>query len=108
MAILNAGAPLKVAHVISAMNFGGVESIALDFIRRLPEGAIRSSVYCTGEELTGRLEEFVEAADGFVHCPYRPPRRLDFIRHLTAAFRRDGIEAVLSYSFGNHAWIRWP
>lgn len=98
-------APVRVAHVIGAMNFGGVEAIALDLLRRLPSGIIRSNVYYIGEALPGRRHEFEEAAERFVHCPYRSPHRVNFIRRLSAIFRQDHVESVLSYSFGNHAWI---
>lgn len=87
------------------MNFGGVEAIALDLLKRLPSAAVLSNVYYVGEELTERHQEFEEAADRFAHCPYSSPHRVGFVRRLSAHFRHDDIESVLSYSFGNHAWI---
>ncbi|HEX8847110.1 MAG TPA: glycosyltransferase [Pyrinomonadaceae bacterium] len=98
-------APIRVAHVIGALSFGGVEAIALDLLRRLPSETVRSNVYYIGEELTERRREFEEASERFVHCPYRSPRRVNFVRRLSATFRQDDIDSVLSYSFGNHAWV---
>jgi glycosyltransferase involved in cell wall biosynthesis len=97
--------PVRVAHVIGALTFGGVESIALNLMRRLPSDVINSDVYYIGDTLTDRKREFEDAAASFVHCPYHSPRRLDFILRLSAAFKKNQVEAVLSYSFGNHAWI---
>lgn len=98
-------APVRVAHVIGALGFGGVEAIALSLLQHLPSTTFQSSVYYTGEHFTERREEFEKNAAQFVHCSYRPPHRLDFIRRLSIRFRQDEIDSVLSYSFGNHAWI---
>lgn len=97
--------PVRVAHVVGALTFGGMESIALNLMRRLPPDAVHSNVYYIGDSLAERRQEFEEVAGRFVHCPYRSPRRLDFIRRLSKAFRHDRVKAVLSYSFGNHAWV---
>lgn len=97
--------PVRIAHVIGALTYGGVETVALNLLHRLPHDVARSNVYYIGEELTDRRNEFESASERFVHCPYRTPHRVDFIRRLSAVFRQDGIESVLSYSFGNHAWV---
>lgn len=96
---------MKVGHVIGALGYGGVESMALHLLRRLPTDRIRSIVYYTGEEQSVRFGEFSDAAVRFHHCPYYPPHRIDFIRRLATVFRKDPVDAVLTYSFGNHAWI---
>lgn len=97
--------PIIVAHVLGALNFGGVESIALELLRRLPCESIQSNVYYIGDSTTERRQEFEEVTRRFVHCPYRSPYRVNFIRRLSATFRRDKVRAVLVYSFGNHAWV---
>ena len=99
------GTSIRVAHVIGALDYGGVEGIALDLLKRLSAEAIESNVYYIGEELTGRQREFVAAAAKFEHCAYSRRRRAAFIRRLAEAFRRDAVDAVLSYTFGNHAWV---
>jgi len=97
--------PVKVAHVLGALNYGGVESLALDLLHRFPGNVIQSSVYYIGERLTERQRDFAGAAAEFVHCPYVPPHRIRFIRQLAMKLRQSGVDAVLSYSFGNHAWV---
>lgn len=87
------------------MVYGGVETKALNLLRRLPSDSIQSNVYYIGESLNGRRDEFEDAAAKFVHCPYIPHKRVDFIRRLSKAFRHDSINKVLSYCFGNHTWI---
>jgi len=96
---------VRVAHVLGALNYGGVESNALHIIRNLPGEAIESRVYYIGRDLTARAREFEAASAGFTHCPYSPPHRLGFTYRLARCLRRDGIEALLCYSFGNHAMV---
>lgn len=98
-------APVRLAHVLGALTYGGVESITLDLLRRLPRDAIQSSVYYIGEELTERKREFEDVAAEFIHCPYFSPHRINFIRRLAGRLRQGDINVVLSYSFGNHAWV---
>ena len=97
--------PVRTAHVIGALNYGGVETCALNLLRELPRSLIESRVYFTGEALTDRAQEFARAAAGFKHVPFITPHRVRFIRRLAESFRADRIEAVLCYSFGNHAWV---
>ncbi len=97
--------PVRVAHVIGALNYGGVETCALNLLMNLPRPLIESRVYFIGESLTGRRIEFEEAACDFQHVPYVSPHRLRFMKRLAKALREDRIDTVLCYSFGNHAWV---
>src|SRR5437588_8365178 len=95
---------VRVAHVLSSLDHGGVESLTLDLLRHFPP-EIHSIVYYIGEQLTERRTEFEDSAAEFVHCPYLSPHRINFMRRLSARFRLDDVDAVLCYCFGNHTWV---
>lgn len=94
----------RVAHVLSALNYGGVESNALQLIGNLPAES-ESRVYYIGREPSQRVREFEAMGTAVTHCPYFPPNRLSFARRLARCLRQDRIEALLCYSFGNHAAV---
>ena len=93
--------PVRIAHVVGALDYGGVETNALNLIRYLPPDEFISSVIYTGESESARKEDFEKLA-AFAHCPYIPGGRVDFIRRLRSVFRTSRIEVSLSYAFGNH------
>ena len=97
--------PINLAHVLGSLDYGGVESLALDLLKRLSPNVVRSSVYYIGESIPTRKVEFEETGAPFVHCPYSSHRRRGFITRLASLFRERSVDAVLCYCFGNHAWV---
>lgn len=96
--------PVRIAHVIGALDYGGVETNALNLIRYLPPDEFDSSVIYTGVSESGRSDEFKQLAS-FEHCPYVPGHRVDFVKRLRDVFRESRTEVALSYAFGNHLLV---
>lgn len=92
---------IRIAHVIGALDYGGVETNALNLIRYLPRDVFESSVIYTGVSESGRRVEFEQLAT-FDRCPYVPGRRIDFVRRLRNILSKARFEVTLSYAFGNH------
>jgi glycosyltransferase involved in cell wall biosynthesis len=66
---------------------------------------MESFVVGIGERAGEREGEFRAAAADLVSCPYRPGRRLAFVVALRRVLRDLRAEAVLCWSFGNHAMV---
>src|SRR4051794_25808384 len=90
--------PIRVAHVLGALDFGGVETDALILLRHLPRDQIRSSVVYVGERASVREAEFAVVCDEFVRCPLWRRKRFSFVARLLRELRRRRFDAVLSYN----------
>lgn len=97
--------PHRIAHVLDALDFGGVENMALLLLQRLPRDQFEHHVLYTGVGPPARQSEFVAAAPHFALIPFRRGRWFSFIRRMARYFRRHRITTVLCHNFGHHPWI---
>ena len=94
------------AHVLGALNFGGVETNALNLVRDMADDDVGTDVYYTGIAASPREEEFIAAADRYVWCPLKKYQQFQFVLELSRRFRvAPRPDVVLSYAFGNHLWV---
>jgi glycosyltransferase involved in cell wall biosynthesis len=102
---------LRIAHVLGALDYGGVENMALLLMRRLPADQFEHDLIYCGRGPAAREAEFRAACRDFRQIPYRRFRWLSFMLRLRRYFRDRGSAAVLCHNFGHHPWIglaaRW-
>lgn len=92
------------AHVLGQLDFGGVETMAGRLIRHLP--GLRHLVVVTGRIDPARLEWLQSQSPVEVElCPYTRGQRIAFVRSVARLVARRRPDAVLAYSFGNHAMV---
>ena len=98
--------PLKIAHVLGAMNFGGVERNALLLIRGLLAPSFSHLVVDTSETEGPQAKEFLNLPDVEVKtCRYHKRRRLGFVLSCAQTLREARPDRVLAYSLGHHAMV---
>jgi len=97
--------PIRIAHILGAMNYGGVESMALRLIRGLAEPMFSHVVIdmAAADRAGERQGEFLRLVE-VRKSVYRPGRRLGFILSCAQTLRRVKPDRVLAYNFGNH-WM---
>ena len=97
---------LRIVHVLGAMDYGGVESVALRLIRTMDPDQFEHSVISTAVAPGPRQQEFAGLSGvAFVECPYQPGRRVEFVWRMRRALRELQPDRVLAYSLGNHAMV---
>lgn len=94
------------AHVLGQLEFGGVETMAGRLIRHMPGRGLEHLVVVTGRVDPAR-REWLEAQGPMEveTCPYSRGRRVSFVRRFSRLMELRRPDAVLAYSFGNHAMI---
>ncbi|MBI4445048.1 MAG: glycosyltransferase [Acidobacteria bacterium] len=97
---------LHIAHVLSALDFGGVETSALYLIHGMNRGKFKHTVISMAHSNGERRTEF-ESIPGvkFMKCPYTGGKRLSFITSCARLFHDLKPDRILAYNFGNHALI---
>ncbi|MFT3879130.1 MAG: glycosyltransferase [Gemmatales bacterium] len=102
---------LRIAHVIGALNYGGVEAMALLLLKQLPSDLFEHHLIYIGTEPPLRKEEFSHHVGSFSQIPYRFRRSISFVSKLSSRLKELKIDAVLCHNFGNHPFIgmaaRW-
>ncbi len=94
------------AHVLGQLEFGGVETMAGRLIRHMPGHGLEHLVIVTGRVDPARLEWLKAQGPLEVEtCPYLRGRRVSFVRRFSRLMETRRPDAVLAYSFGNHAMI---
>jgi glycosyltransferase involved in cell wall biosynthesis len=97
---------LHLAHVLTSLEYGGVESFAIRLLTRMPASQFRSSIVMTTPEQGHRYDDFVNAVKLPVsQCHYTHKRRLQFTRQLSKHLKSIKPDVVLSYAFGNHVMV---
>lgn len=103
--------PLRVAHIIGALDYGGVENMALLLLQRLPPDQFQHDVIYIGKTAPPRGEEFRRACQRFKQIPYRRLTWPGFVWRLKQFFKRQQTDVVLCHNYGHHPWIglaaRW-
>lgn len=93
--------PVSALHVMGPLEFGGVETQVLGWLRELPAHGVSNSVLVWGKSIGSRVEEFsrvLGAAPRFVRSR-RPTLEIPF---LAAEIARHSPTVVVSHSFGRH------
>lgn len=97
---------LHLVHVLTSLEYGGVESFALRLLKRLPADQFRSTLVMTTPEKGKRYDDFVSQVQLPVYsCHYQHRRRLRFTWALSKEFKSLKPDIVLSYAFGTHAMV---
>lgn len=97
---------LHLVHVLTSLEYGGVESFALRLLKRLPADQFRSTLVMTTAEKGKRFDEFVAQVQlPVIECHYQHRRRFRFIWELSRKFKQLKPDLVLSYAFGTHAMV---
>lgn len=96
---------LRVAHVMSVMDYGGVEAMALLLLKQLPASEFEHHLFYIGMRPPHRLMEFAASASSLTQLPYRLRRWFSFNRQLSRKLRDQHIDVLLCHNFGHHPWI---
>lgn len=97
---------MHLVHVLTSLEYGGVESFALRLLHRLAPQQFQSSILMTTPEQGKRFDDFVAQVQLPVHqCHYEYRRRARFIWALSRKLRELKADVVMSYAFGNHAMV---
>lgn len=97
---------MHLVHVLTSLEYGGVESFALRLLHRLDPRQFQSSIIMTTPEQGKRFDDFVAQVQLPVHqCHYEYRRRARFIWSLSRKLRELKADVVMSYAFGNHAMV---
>lgn len=97
---------LHLVHVLTSLEYGGIESFALRLLKRLPRDQFRSSIMITTPEQGKRYDDFVAEVNlPAFHCYYQHRRRVRFIRALSRQLKGIRPDIVLSYAYGTHAMV---
>jgi glycosyltransferase involved in cell wall biosynthesis len=103
--------PLRVAHIIGALDYGGVENMALLLLQRLPPDQFQHDMVYIGKIAPRRGEEFRRACQRFEQIPYRRLTWPFFVWRLKRFFQKQQTDVVLCHNYGHHPWIglaaRW-
>jgi glycosyltransferase involved in cell wall biosynthesis len=99
--------PLRVAHIIGALDYGGVENMALLLLLRLPPDQFHHDMIYIGKTAPQRGPEFRRASQRFEQIPYRRLTWPAFIWRLGQFFKEKRTEVVLCHNYGHHPWIGW-
>ncbi len=97
--------PLRVAHVLSVLAYGGVESMTLRLMRSLPADRFAHVLVTMEQDPGERAPEFAALGVERHDCPLEPGRRLRWVRRLARLLARLAPDRVLAYHFGNHLLI---
>jgi len=96
---MNTGNPLRVAHVVLSMDFGGLERVVLDLVCEGQKLHQQVAVICL--EQPGTLAPLVEAAGSRVCCLYKQPgTRLGLIRQMQSLLRELRPDVVHTHQIG--------
>ena len=97
---------LHLVHVLTSLEYGGVESFAIRLLTRLPASQFRSSIVMTTPEQGHRYDDFVKQVKLDVsQCHYTHKRRAQFTWKLSRHLKSLRPDVVLSYAFGNHVMV---
>lgn len=97
---------LRIVHVLGAMDYGGVESVALRLMRTMDPDQFEHAVISTAVSAGPRQQEFAGLSGAaFSECPYEPGRRGEFVLRMRRALQALEPDRVLAYSLGNHAMV---
>lgn len=96
---------IKIVHILNDLDFGGVETMALNLIRGFHLDADQT-VIALSDDNNARIAEFKDFAKYVYVFPKRLKRsNLAFCSEMAEQFDKLKPDLVLSYCFGNHAWI---
>ncbi len=91
--------PLKVTHVVLALDCGGLERVVLDLVREGQRLGQQVAVFCL--ERPGDLAAQVEALGALLHCFHKPPGlQLSIISQLKNIFRKQRPDVVHCHQVG--------
>ncbi|HQR42316.1 MAG TPA: glycosyltransferase [Gemmatales bacterium] len=97
---------LHLVHVLTSLEYGGVESFAIRLLTRLPADQFRSCIVMTTPEQGQRYDAFVSQVQlPVIQCHYVHKQRMQFTRDLSKQFKSLKPDVVMSYAFGNHAMV---
>lgn len=97
--------PLRVAHVISVMDFGGVEAMALLLLKQLPTNEFEHHLIYVGNRQPARSIEFEAISSSFSTVPYRLLHSWSFVKHVRRLLEEHKIDVVLCHNFGHHPFV---
>lgn len=97
--------PLRIAHVMSVMDYGGVEAMALLLLKQLPAHEFEHHLIYVGKNPPARLKEFTDLTTSLSRIPYSLWRGLRFSRLVSRLLHDHRIDAVLCHNFGHHALV---
>ena len=98
------GRKLRIAHVLGALDYGGLQLRVRQMIERLPAF---SHVVIFHAVDKGPLYTRFCATTEVIHCPYRRGHPLAFLLRITKVLRQQAPDVVLAHLFGNHALVSW-
>lgn len=92
--------------MFGALNFGGVESMALRLIQHLRSPEFQHVAIVLTDRPQDRSADF-EKVDGLARytCPLDTGHRAAFVRNMGQLLSSIKPDCVLAYNFGNHAWV---
>lgn len=96
---------IHVAHVISTMDYGGVEAMALLLLKRLPLDIFEHHIIYVGRQAPQRYNEFNHLTTSFNHIPYNLLNCISFSRRVYRVLIECDIQVVLCHNFGHHPFI---
>ena len=97
--------PLRIAHIISVMDYGGVEAMALLLLKQLPTSEFEHHIIYVGRRAPARLSEFTALSKSVSTIPYSLWRWYRFTRQISRALQERQIDAVLCHNFGQHPFV---
>jgi glycosyltransferase involved in cell wall biosynthesis len=95
----NPASPVRVAHVVEALEVGGLEKLIVEFARHTDRARFTACVVTLGER--GHLADEVEALGWPVHPLHaRPGLKPRAVLRLAGLFRREAVDVVHTHSEG--------
>jgi glycosyltransferase involved in cell wall biosynthesis len=98
--------PVRIAHVLGNLAYGGLQQMALNLIKGLPAPAFSHVVLYEALESGPLYPDFASLAP-VRHCPYYLGKPVRFLMNCTRVLREETPDIVLAYLFGNHVLISW-
>lgn len=96
----------KILHVLYEPTVGGCESLCADLLEHWHAAGRDQELVFLSPRTGPLLERLAGLSDLTIHvCPYRPHRRLTFIRRFARLCREQKITAAIVYCFGLHFFI---